>query len=153
MNSSKLCESICPNNSTWRTDLNECRCNYNYQMVQGVCSACPTGQVYDSATGSCLVVYNAVSSQDDVVGITSVCNLYQIYENGKCVCNSNSIDSNGNCYPCPSFTFKSGNTCLNCPAYCQTCQSTTICLSCQTGFNAINNICQEKCGDGRRFVV
>jgi cysteine-rich repeat protein len=154
MNSSQLCESICPKNSQWRTDLNECRCNYDYQMVQGVCSSCPAGQVYDPNTGSCLVVYNAVNNANDQVGVVSVtCGLYQTYQNGKCVCNANSIDSNGNCYPCPSFTFKNGNTCMNCPAYCQTCQSTSTCQSCQTGFDLINGVCQEKCGDGRRFVV
>lgn len=124
-------------------------------MVKGVCSQCPKGQVYEPSTGSCLVVYNAVNNNaESLVNINqNTCQKHQIYQNGQCVCDSVSIDSNGVCYPCPSFTFKNGNTCLNCPAYCQSCQSSFTCLNCQAGFDLIGNVCQEKCGDGRRFVV
>ena len=38
MNSGRQCESICPSNSVYRVDLKICKCNANYEMINGVCS-------------------------------------------------------------------------------------------------------------------
>lgn len=150
MNASQLCDSICPPNSLYRQDFQQCICNYNYQMVNGVCKQCLPGLVYDTASSKCLAGFYSRTGDNSVL---SVCRANEVPLNGICVCDSASIDLSGRCVPCPSAAFKSGNQCLSCSSFCQSCSSASACNNCQNGFALLGNQCQEVCGDGRRFVV
>lgn len=83
MNSSHLCESICPKNSIYHAELGQCKCNYGYQMISNECSQCPQGQVYDPSTSKCLVAFYSVSQQKSEL---SLCKANEIVVNGKCQC-------------------------------------------------------------------
>ena len=150
MNSAMVCESICPPNSIYRSDLKICKCNLNYEMVNGVCSECPKGQVYDPTTSSCLAAFHNMGQSSDKI---SLCKANEVVLNGKCVCDQWSVRSNGHCYPCPPMSFKEVSLCLPCPNHCMNCTSQNSCVECIQGFNRISGNCVEKCGDGRRFVV
>jgi hypothetical protein len=149
MNSSHLCESICPENSVYNLGLDQCRCNSNYAMINGKCSQCPKGQIFDPSTSQCLAAFYNIAQDGTQL---SLCKVNEVVVNGQCVCDSWSIKAGDRCVLCPSSSFKQGDACVDCPAYCSNCTSTT-CKLCKKGFNLVSGNCNEICGDGRRFVV
>jgi cysteine-rich repeat protein len=119
-------------------------------MINGLCSQCPKGQLYDSSTSKCVTAFYSTSTDSSVL---SPCQPNQIVVNGSCQCDQNSISLGDRCVPCPHGSYKAGNQCRNCSDYCTNCVNLTDCSQCQNGFNLINAQCSEVCGDGRRFVL
>lgn len=72
MNSSYLCESICPTNSIYHIERQQCICNYGYQMLNGQCSQCPRGQVYDPSTAKCLAAFFSTAQENSILAICKV---------------------------------------------------------------------------------
>lgn len=120
MTASRQCQSICPPNAVYQVTTKQCKCSPNYEMIKGVCSKCPSGQVYDAGSGSCLAAILAKGKANDKL---LVCQQNEVENGGKCVCDQWSIKINGRCLPCPPKHFKKADLCLSCPHYCLTCSS------------------------------
>lgn len=75
-------------------------------MVNGKCSSCPKGQVFDPTTSKCLAAFYSTVQLGTLL---SVCKANEVVVEGKCVCDEWSIKVGDRCVGCPYSTYKLGN--------------------------------------------
>ncbi|CAD8121897.1 unnamed protein product [Paramecium sonneborni] len=117
---------------------------YNLILLEGVSDYCDIKQIN---TQNCIDL-DVQHLQNQLFG---VCKENHYYSNKACkLLDIACIQMNQNekkCLQCQDRYYISddGNSCLQCPQQCQSCQSLTKCLSCKTGFGLFNGEC-IKCG-------
>ena len=140
--------SVIPN-AYWNNNMCMCRPGFTKVDFQCVCYGTANGNQCD------LCSYKPNSSY---VPVTNLCQ-----------CNSGFTEIAGFCVPqgsqigtdspdrCSVGTYFDTNhrMCLACPSGCLSCASCYSCITCRPQFtyNTQSSTCQEKCGDGMKFVL
>jgi hypothetical protein len=148
------CDPSCLQCSQKVTYCTSCQTGYNFNSATNICeistTTCPYGQYYQS--GYC---YRSCSPNSFYQGgfcFYSCSPGYQDNGYGGCViinsnttnntntttgCSNNLYNNSGQCVnQCPSEKYPDSNKiCQPCNSNCTTCQNSTICITCQTGYN------------------
>lgn len=101
-----------------------CGCIQGYLLIAGVCSVCPAGTIYNSASQNCLA-----------------CGANAVVSNGKCSCNNGYYNISGTCQTCPAGS-AFNSLLLTCSSICTGGQQwLNGQCSCASGFILYNGAC------------
>jgi len=115
-------------------DGTNCVCSTGFNRINGVCSQCSAGTVYNSQTQLCV----------------SICKVNEVFNGTACVCASGFIIINGVCDKCSTGSYFDDTLkkCVpqpTCPQGAQWDQSKLQCICSISGQYLINGSCQA-CG-------
>jgi len=151
--------SSCPPNSYYNGQTCVCASGV-YSATQNVCTYCNPPAVLLGSQCSC-PTQNQVYILDSCYPCDQSCATCSGSTQTQCLTCANGLPPvNGVCYSqssvnCPASTFYSSatNSCQNCIGFCTSCQDSSSCQQCISGFNLTNGQCVEICGDARKFQL
>ena len=104
------------------------------------CTSCPNGKFLNTTTNVCTgSCPNACVTCSSSSVCTSCASGYSLTTGGQCLpclgnCRICSGNQQGICLGCGNGFYLNGNTCTSCPEFCDSCSSSSSCLTCMVGY-------------------
>lgn len=126
------CDQCLPS-YTLSVDQTSCTCGQTRTESGNSCICAPNYIEYNNVCYLCTTAYCLSCSQDNVCN--QCMNSFTLTSSSTCTCPDPSYQVINQVCACPQGTNLFNNTCITCSVtYCQLCQTTNICTTCQSPF-------------------